>query len=39
MRLIAAVDAYIRWFNDARIRISLGFLSPTEHCRNLGIAA
>ena len=36
---VAAVDAYIRWYNDARIKISLGFRSPTEHRRSLGIAA
>lgn len=36
---VAALDAYIRWYNDARIKSSLGFLSPTEHRRSLGIAA
>ena len=36
---VAAVDAYIRWFNAARIKISLGFRSPIERHRNLGIAA
>ena len=36
---VAALDAYIRWYNDARIKMSLGFRSPTEHRRNLGIAA
>ena len=36
---VAALDAYIRWYNDARIKISLGFRSPLEHRRSLGIAA
>ena len=36
---VAALDAYIRWYNDARIKISLGFRSPTEHRRSLGLAA
>jgi transposase InsO family protein/transposase-like protein len=35
---VAAVDAYIRWYNDTRIKISLGFRSPAEHRRSLGIA-
>ena len=36
---VAAVDAYIRWYNDARIKISLRFRSPVEHRRSLGIAS
>jgi transposase InsO family protein/transposase-like protein len=36
---VAAVDAYIRWYNEGRIKISLGFRSPIEHRRNLGLAA
>jgi len=36
---VAALDAYIRWYNDARIKNSLGFRSPAEHRRSLGIAA
>ena len=35
---IAALDAYIRWYNHARIKISLGARSPREHRRTLGIA-
>ena len=35
---VAAVDAYIRWYNEARIKISLGSRSPIEHRRSLGIA-
>ena len=36
---IAGVNAFIRWHNNARIEMSLGFRSPTEHRRSLGIAA
>jgi transposase InsO family protein len=36
---IAALDAYIRWYNEARIKISLGSRSPMEHRKSLGIAA
>ena len=36
---MAALDAYIDWYYDARIKISLGFRSPTDHRRSLGIAA
>lgn len=39
IEFVAAVDAYIRWYMDARIKNSLGFRSPTEHRRSLGIAA
>jgi putative transposase len=36
---IAALDAYIRWYNEVRIKRSLGFRSPAEHRRSLGLAA
>ena len=36
---VAALDSYIRWYNEARIKISLGSRSPIEHRRNLGFAA
>lgn len=35
---IASLDAYIRWYNEARIKISLGARSPIEHRKSLGIA-
>ena len=35
----AAMDAYIRRYNESRIKISLGYHSPMEHRRNLAIAA
>jgi transposase InsO family protein/transposase-like protein len=35
---VACLDAYIRWYNEARIKVSLGARSPIEHRRSLGIA-
>ena len=35
---VAALDAYIRWYNETRIKVSLGGLSPVAHRRSLGIA-
>ena len=35
---VAALDAYIRWYNEERIKMSLGFQSPTEHRKQLGLA-
>ena len=34
-----AIDSYIRWYNEKRIKISLGSLSPVEYRLSLGIAA
>jgi transposase InsO family protein len=36
---VVALDTYIRWYNEERIKISLGARSPVEHRRHLGIAA
>jgi putative transposase len=36
---VAALDAYIRWYNEARIKLSLGSRSPVEHRSELEIAA
>ena len=36
---VAALDAYIHWYNDVRIKSSLGFRSPTDHRRCLRMAA
>ena len=35
---VTALDDYIRWYNNVRIKRSLGFRSPTEHRGILGIA-
>ena len=36
---VAALDSYIRWYNEARIKLSLGSRRPVEYRRSLGIAA
>ena len=33
------VDSYIHWYNEKRIKISLGWLSPIEYRESLGFAA
>jgi transposase InsO family protein len=38
-QFMAALDAYLRWHNEARIKISLDSCSPVEHRRNQGVAA
>ncbi|MDY7067411.1 IS3 family transposase ISAtu3 [Pseudomonas extremaustralis] len=38
-QFIQALDSYIRWYNEKRIKISLGALSPVEHRESLGLAA
>ena len=36
---IRIVDSYIHWYNEKRIKVSLGSLSPLEYRASLGIAA
>jgi transposase InsO family protein len=38
-QFIEVVDSYIRWYNEKRIKISLGTLSPIEYRVCLGLAA
>ena len=38
-QFIQIVDAYIRWYNEKRIKISLGSISPIEYRLSLGITA
>ena len=38
-QFIAELDAYIRWYNESRIKMSLGGRSPVEYRQDLGIAA
>jgi transposase InsO family protein len=33
------VDSYIHWYNEKRIKISLGSLSPIEYRESLGLTA
>ncbi|WP_244141730.1 IS3 family transposase [Robbsia andropogonis] len=37
-QFIETLDAYIRWYNAKRIKVSLGSLSPLEYRASLGIA-
>jgi transposase InsO family protein len=36
-QFVVEVDAYIRWYNEKRIKISLGSLSPVEYRKSLGL--
>ncbi|MBU9345465.1 IS3 family transposase [Burkholderia multivorans] len=36
-QFIAVVDSYIRWYNEKRIKISLGARSPIEYRASLGL--
>ena len=38
-QFVKEVDAYIRWYNEKRIKISLGSLSPIEYRKSLGLTA
>ena len=38
-QFIEVVDSYIRWYNEKRIKISLGSLSPLEYRESLGLTA
>ena len=33
------LDLYLRWYNEKRIKKSLGYLSPVEYRRSLGLTA
>ena len=37
-QFIQAVDSYIRWYNEQRIKISLGSLSSIEYRESLGLS-
>lgn len=36
---IAMLDAYLRWYRDVRIKSDLGYRSPMQYRRDLGLAA
>jgi transposase InsO family protein len=36
---VSILDSYIRWYNEARIKISLGSHSPIEYRMSIGLAA
>ena len=38
-QFMQVLDSYIRWYNENRIKISLGSLSPIEYRESLGLMA
>lgn len=38
-QFIDELDSYLRWYNEKRIKVSLGGLSPLEYRLNLGLVA
>ena len=38
-QFVEALDDYIKWYNEERIKLSLGGLSPNQYRRSLGFAA
>jgi len=38
-QFIQALDSYIRWYNEKRIKMSLGARSPIHYRRSLGLTA
>jgi putative transposase len=36
-QFIEEVEAHIRWYNEKRINVSLGSLSPLEYRKSLGL--
>ena len=38
-QFIQTVDAYIHWYNEKRIKVSLGSLSPVQYRESLGLMA
>ena len=38
-QFIQIVDSYIHWYNEKRIKLSLGALSPIEYRASLGLTA
>ena len=38
-QFMQVLDSYIRWYNEKRIKLSLGSLSPIKYRESLGIAA
>jgi len=38
-QFVAELEGYIRWYNQTRIKMSLGDRSPVEYRQSIGIAA
>lgn len=36
-QFIEALNGYIRWYNEKRIKMSLGYLRPIEYREHLGL--
>ena len=36
---IAELDSYLRWYNEERIKLTLGSISPVAYRRRLGLVA
>ncbi|NLV91556.1 MAG: IS3 family transposase [Firmicutes bacterium] len=36
---IGELDGFLHWYNESRIKVSLGAKSPTEYRRSLGLVA
>ena len=36
---MAMLDAYLSWYRDIRIKSDLGYRSPAQYRRDLGLAA
>jgi len=36
---IGRLNNYLHWYNDVRIKESLGYLSPTKYRQSLGLTA
>jgi transposase InsO family protein len=36
---IDKLDNYLRWYNEKRIKMSLGAMSPVDYRRSIGLAA
>ena len=37
--VITILDEYLHWYNEKRIKMSLGAMSPLEYRRDLGLVA
>lgn len=37
-QFVEVLDKYIRWYNEKRIKSSLGYLSPIEYCESLSLS-
>ena len=38
-QFISILDDYIKWYNEKRIKLSIGAMSPLEYRKSIGLAA